>query len=438
MTVAATAARPRAWKWLAVLLLAALAVWAIDLWTPKTAPQPRDWPESPYAAAGPPHTHAQAVSRATAAIADAKRLAATAPDQWLLQEGLAAHYLGRAQLTGSCDDYAAAESALDTAFKLAPPGSGPHMLRARLDFSMHRLAAAERQLAAMDRYAVPPESGERSDISAMRGDIAFYSGQYRRALALYDQADALVPGATRFRRAIHAARTGDANRADALFAAASQEAAALAPQTRSYFQLQRGILDLDRGRLDEALLHFREADRLFPGFWLNQEHIAEVLTLQGKTAEAEQLYKDIVRRTGHPEFIDALAGIAERRGDAVGAASLLGRASAIWERRLQQFPESAYGHGVDHCLGKRDWPCALRLAEANYRARPFGEAAILLARAQLGSGQVEAARQTIEGVLASTWRTVDLHKTAAEIYHAAGMGTEAGLQVRQANALANK
>ncbi|WP_310474540.1 hypothetical protein [Sandarakinorhabdus sp.] len=90
---------------------------------------------------------------------------------------------------------AAAASALDDAFKVAIPGSGPHMVRAGLEFTMHRLAGAERQLDAIDRYVAPPDCGERAEIAAMRGDIAFYGGQYSQALAHYDHADALVPNA---------------------------------------------------------------------------------------------------------------------------------------------------------------------------------------------------------------------------------------------------
>jgi tetratricopeptide (TPR) repeat protein len=436
MTGATAAERSPLVKWLVVGLLALAAIWGVEQWVgSQRAPDVLHFPDTPFSANGLARTYAEAVQRANRGVADARALVEASPDQWLLHEGLAAQYLARAQLTGSYDDYAAAQRALDDAFRVATPGSGPHMLRARLDFSMHRLAAAETQLAAMDRYAVPPEAGERADITAMRGDIAFYSGKYDRALALYDQADALVPGATQFRRAIHAARTGNPDQADALFAAAASEAAPLTPQTRAYFELQRGILDLDRRRLDAAMAHFRNADRLFPGYWLIEEHIAEVLTLQGKAAQAEPLYRDIVRRTGSPEFIDALAGIAAARGDTSGARKLYDQANAIWETRLKQFPESAYGHGFDHCLAKGDWPCALRLAQQNRQARPFGEADVMLARAQFRSGQAAAATRTIEAVLATPWRTVDLHRTAAEIYRAQGMADAATAQDRLAQAL---
>jgi tetratricopeptide (TPR) repeat protein len=423
-------------KWAVIAVLAGAAVWTIDHFVARDpAPVAQDWADSPFSAPGPPRDFARAVAATEVAIANARAAAAAASDQWLMHEILAGSYLARAQLTGSYDDYAAAARALDDGFKVAVKGSGPHLMRASLDFSMHRLAGAESQLDAVDRYVVPPEPGDRAEMLAMHGDIAFYRGQLPEALAFYDKADALVPGFASFRRAIFAARTGAVDRADAYFEQAEKAYRSPSKQTRSYLALQRGILDLDRGRLDDAMVHFRAANALFPGRWLIEEHIAEVLTLQGKTGEAEKLYRAIVARTGHPEFIDVLAGLAEKRGDSAEAQRLFARAWAIWERRLQQFAEATYGHAIDHCVAKRNWACAVRMAEQNVTARPYGDAKVALAGALLGSGRAAEARSVIEPVLASPWRTPQLHRTAADIYAALGLKAEAGAQDKLAKAL---
>ncbi|GGB70176.1 tetratricopeptide repeat protein [Blastomonas aquatica] len=425
-----------AMKWwiMAAVVIGALWVTA-RIGSDDTAPETYVWEDSPFSGSGPPRSYAEALKRAELAIANAGEAARAAPDQWLMHEIHASELLARAQISGSYADYAAAQQALGTAFRVAVQGSGPHLMQAALDFSMHRLPQAEAQLAATDQYAVPPDPGDRAEIAAMRGDIAFYSGNYQAALAGYDQADALVPGSASFRRAIFAARTGDVEAADAYFVEAERAYRSATPQTRSYMELQRGILDLDSGRLNEAMRHFEKADALFPGRWLIEEHIAEVLNLQGKTAEAEALYRDIVRRTGHPEFIDALAGIAQARGDAAEARRLYARAAKIWSKRLKQFPQATYGHAIDHCVAREDWPCALRLAQRNHQARPYGEAKIALARALLGNGRVTEARVMIEQVLASPWRTPDLHSTAADIYQASNMAEKAAEQRRRARAL---
>jgi tetratricopeptide (TPR) repeat protein len=425
-TSASLTARLAPWKWWIMALAVLGSVWAIDRWNDaRPGPEAHDWQPSPYSGSGPPLGYAEAMRRSDKAIANAAAAAKAGADQWLMHEIHAGELMARAQLSGDYRDYAAAQAALDRGFAVAVKGSGPHLMRASLDFSMHRLAAAEAQLAATDRYAVPPDPGERAEIAAMRGDIAFYRGDYAGAWALYDTADRLVPGSAHFRRAIFAARTGQVDLADAYLTEAEKGYRSPTPQTRSYMQLQRGILDLDRGRLDEAMAHFREADRLFPGRWLIEEHIAEVLTLQGKTAKAQTLYRDIVRRTGHPEFIDALAGIAEAQGDKAEAQQLYARSARIWEERLKLFPEATYGHAIDHCMAKQDWACALRLAEANHRARPYGEAKIKLAAALLANRRPDEARTQIDQVLASRWRTPDLFATAADIYAASGLTRKA-------------
>jgi tetratricopeptide (TPR) repeat protein len=286
MAVASTppARRLFLFRWALVALLGIAAIWTLHRLTaaPKD-PTPHLWPDTPYSTDGLPRSYEDAMARAKVAVANASAAAASAPDQWLMHEILASEYLAKAQLSGSYDDYAAAERALDDAFKVAVTGSGPHLVGASLEFTMHRLAGAERQLDAIDRYAVPPDRGERAEIAAMRGDIAFYRGQYSQALAYYDQADALVPNAASFRRAIHAARTGDPDRSLANFAQAENAYRSPTPQTRAYFALQRGIVELDRGNLNEAMAHFRSADGLFPGRWLFEEHIAEVLTCKARS-----------------------------------------------------------------------------------------------------------------------------------------------------------
>jgi tetratricopeptide (TPR) repeat protein len=389
----------------------------------------------PVAQTGIARDYAATLARIDRRIAEGKAQTAAADDQWLPHEILARSYLDRARLTGSYSDYAAAQTTLERAMQVAVPGSGPHLLRARLDFNMHRLDAAERQVAQIDRYAVPPDRGERADVAAMRGDIAFYRGDVQAALGFYNQSDQLAPATATFRRAIHAFLTGKFDEAERLFDRSERNQIAPSPQDRAHYEMQRGILDLERGRLDEALVHFGQADRIFPGHWLIEEHIAEVTTLKGNLQAAERMYRDIVRRTGHPEFMDALAGIAAQRGDEPARREWTDRAWAAWRIRIAQFPEAAYGHAVDHCIDKGDWPCTLSLAERNHRARPYGDAKVKLAQALLGNGRTADARALIETVLASPWRSADLHKVASDIYAASGDPARAQRQLALAKGI---
>lgn len=430
---------PRRWVSYGFLMLAAAAV-AV------TALEPRLRPPAAVAGLARPglpegvaRTYAEALAQADQEVGSADAHAARHPDEWAVLEALSHRYAARARLTGSFDDHAAAQAALDRAFAVAAPGTGPHLAQAALHFSLHRLDAAERQLDLIDRYAVPPDTLERVEALALRGDVAFYRGDYARAARLYRQGAALEPGGDglAYRWALHHARTGRPEIAEAAFDRALEDPrAAPTPQQRAEVELRRGILDLERGRRDEALAHFRRAEAIFPGHWRVEEHIAETLALEGRTAEAERLYAEIVRRTGHPEFMDRLAALARDRGDAAAARGWSARARQEWERRLRLLPEAAYGHAIDHFLAAGDPGRALEIARKNHAARPFGEAKAQLAEALLAAGQPAAAREVIVGGLGSGWRTPDTHAVAARVFEATGLPRLARRERVRAAALA--
>ncbi|WP_431871105.1 tetratricopeptide repeat protein [Allosphingosinicella sp.] len=405
-------------RWLFPFVLAALALLALERTFGPGAPNVPRAPAPPPIFVGGPKSYEEALSRIDASLAGARQRAEERSGEWLMHAVLARRYLARARLTGSFDDYAAADAALARAFAVARPGTGPHATQAMLDFTLHRLAGAERALDSMDAYAVPPGRIERAEMIAMRGDIAFYRGRYAEALAAYAEADVIAPGSADFRRAVYHSMTGRPDLADRYFERAAAGTPFRTPQAAAYIELQRGILDLDRGHWDAALIRFRAADRLFPGHWLIEEHIAEVLALKGDIETAERLYRDIVGSTGHPEFMDALAGLARGQGDTAGARRWSHRAAGEWTRRLRLLPEAAYGHAIDHCLATEKWDCALDLARRNHANRSYGEAKVLLAEALFRSGRLAEAREAIDQVLASPWRTARTRAVAIRIEEA--------------------
>ena len=99
-------------------------------------------------------------------------------------------------------------------------------------------------------------------------------------------------------------------------------------------------------------------------------------------------------------------------GNAPGAVleDLIARARTLYRERMAAFPEAAAGHALDHFLSfGTDTGEALRLAEANYRNRPHGDAALGLARAQLQAHRSQAALDLLRKELAAGWRTAELH-----------------------------
>jgi hypothetical protein len=96
------------------------------------------------------------------------------------------------------------------------------------------------------------------------------------------------------------------------------------------------------------MLDYEAGNRLFPGWWLMEEHMAEILALQGKNAEAERWYRDLVERTGNPMLMNALAKVLLEQGKEAEAETWHDRAHSVQEDRARRFPEAASDHALMH------------------------------------------------------------------------------------------
>ncbi|MCA9661663.1 MAG: hypothetical protein KC486_25215 [Myxococcales bacterium] len=380
-----------------------------------------------------PVTYADELANVDARIAAIRHRAQALTPSWVTLETLTGALLERAQLTGDYDDYAAAEEALEEAFALAGEGTGPWMTRARLHFTLHRLDAADADLDRLSERLLLDDR-QQAAIDGLRADIAFQRGGYGAALEDFLRIAEAKPGVTSLARlATYRWKTGDFDGADALYKRALEEYDGQIAQPRAWLRLMRGLLDLDRGRYHEAYAHYRNAEAELSGFWLIEEHIAEIRARLGEPAAAMDLYEDLIVRTRNPEFMDALADLKEEAGDAERAAALRKEAREAYEALLDRYPEAAAGHALGHYLGRGDAPArALELAEANHTLRPNGEAKILFAEALLAAGQAAQAQQVIEDALASPWRSAQLHLVASEIFAARGDAERAASELAEA------
>jgi len=412
---------------LALFLCAIAIVFLVGrLTAPGTAPTAPDRRPT----SGAPQSYAAAVARLNAVIDGDRDRMRQRGDEWLIQEKFANSLISRARLTGSFDDYAEAQRALDTAFADAPAEAGPHLVQAVLDFGMHRLGRAETMLAAIDHYAVAPEQSDLDEIAQMRADIAFYRGDYARAWDGYRAART-----SPIRRAIYLSRTGKPDEALAEIDRAERTSTFATANLLSNFVLMRGSIELRRGAFDKAAAHFDRAARLFPGSWLIAAHRAQMLALAGQLPLAASRLEAIVRASGSPEAMDLLASVYRAQGDYPRSQAVAARAGAIWARRLGQFPEAAYGHAVEHELAFGDPGRALDLARRDFAARPHGATAIALGWAQLAVGDAAGALRTVQPVLVSPWQSVDQHLLAAQALARLGRGAEAKAEEERALAL---
>lgn len=429
---------------LALGLAASAATLACNRPSDDEAPPPAAAPPAPAApaeAAAPPPaaregtTWAKEVEALDETLAAVLRRAESQPKSWLALDKAAGLYLSRARLTGDYGDYAKAEQVLERAFAIAGEGAGPIARRIDLNFTLHRLDRVAADIERLAKKAVQLPQDARA-LADLRAELAFQTGDYEAAGRGFELALAADENVTtQARLALYRWKTGDFADAEALYAKAIAGQRGVASEPLAWLHLQLGLMDLERGRWDDALAHYRDADAVLAGYWLIEEHIAEILTLQGETEEARARYEDIVARTGNAEFMDALAGIAEAKGDAEAASQWAARARGIYEAQLARFPEAAYGHALDHFLDFGEPARAVELAEANHRTRPNAEAKLSLARAYLKAGRVADARAAVEDALKTRWNTADLHAIASEVLAAAGAAERAAEERAKALAL---
>jgi len=365
-------------------------------------------------------SYAGELKKFDSAIAHGLELSARQPDNSLIPLEVAGLYVERARLTGRYDDFAKAEELL-SGLNRDGQSASLCLATARLNFTLHRLSSASRVLESC------PPTLDRSEVAALQADIHLYQGQYRRAEVIYRALVNDAGLAPHYVRLAHLRRwLGAPGEAAALLEAAEKRYHGGSPVMTAWLKLQRGQVALDRGRLDEALALFRLASDEMPGWWLVDEHIAEVLLLTGDASGAKTLYENIVVRTDAPEFLDALAGIEMQAGNAAHAQQLIARAASGYKQRMAAFPEAAAGHMVDHALKySADARMVLQVAQRNFDARPYGESAIALAQANLLAGRPDVSARLINAQLAKGWDTAQAYWMLSRTLARLGRGKEA-------------
>jgi len=235
------------------------------------------------------------------------------PRSWLHLEKLALAYLDRARLTGAFADYQNADNAIQQAFGISGNQVGPYVTRARIHLALHRTDAALNDLnRAKDSLLLDRES--ELAIEGLIGDAHFQSGNTTLALDNFVSLERHSPSfvnAARLSQTI--AAQGNLPLAKRWLKRGEERTVGQSSYHHAWLKLQHGILALQQHQLDDAYRHFTRADRMFPGYWLIEEHLAEVDALSGRRALAEDRYRSIVHRAPIPQMMMALADVLETR-----------------------------------------------------------------------------------------------------------------------------
>ena len=259
----------------------------------------------------------QKLAEVNKTIASLNALVAQYPDSWTHLERLALSYLDKARLSGAFADYQLADQTIQQAFSISESDIGPFLSRARVHLALHRTDAAIDDLERTKSQLITPK-GHGLIVNELRGDAILQAGLTEEAINRFAELDSRNPSfenAARLSQAYAASENYDL--AKQWLITAEERMVGDSGYMNAWLFLQHGILALEQQQLDDAYHYFNKADSLFPGYWLIEEHMAEVDTLSGRLDIAENRYRDIVKRSDVPQMKLALAGVLDAQ-DPVG------------------------------------------------------------------------------------------------------------------------
>jgi tetratricopeptide (TPR) repeat protein len=383
MTTSSSAARPLRHVRPAWILLTAVAISAGTYGLSALRAQPGSVPAPPRIAAstqpgdGPALSAVQPPDGAalgTADVTDTTALTKAAavwsgnlqrdPEDFVSAQNLALVLYTRGRLTGSADDYAAAQNAVEQGLRAYPGDIGGRTMKALLQYTLHDFAGALATAAA-----VHDEDATALGALATVGDSQLELGQYDAAAATYDGLAAAQPGAAvTARLARLASLRGDDGGAASLAARATTEARTEGSEgpALAFYPYLEGYLAFQAGRLDDAVAADRVALAAWPGSHLAHEALAKALAAKGELDEAIAEYEKAIAIVPQPEYLAGLGDLQRLAGRGDLAAqqdatvrAIAGLQASLYNRQLVLFD-------VNHGENLAE---ALRLAENELTTR---------------------------------------------------------------------
>jgi tetratricopeptide (TPR) repeat protein len=334
----------------------------------------------------------------------------------------------RASLTGDLAAAAIVETALKEAIQGIGPAGDLYYLKANLDFKFHRLADVRRDLET------GRELRESVQARTLLADLDFQEGRYEMARRGYE---ALIHDDRTWdnlaRLAYLKFKMGDVRGAEQTYVDAGNELTAKEMRHYAWVELQRGVLKLRSGCYEEAGAHYQVAERAYSGYWLVDEHLAELLGAQGKFDEAIAIYQELIEYLPRPEFQQALGELYSCVGNP--------RQADVWhEKALTAYLDSAqrgcvhyYHHLTDFYADVRqDGPAAVKWARKDVELRKNFSTLAALAWGLYRAGEFAESLDIINEALSSGARDAQLFFQAGMIHNAASATVKGGEYLRMA------
>lgn len=322
----------------------------------------------------------------------------------------------RAALSGRLDHFALAESVIQEALDQIGPWPDLCLIKANLDMKFHRLSETKQDLG------MAPGLSESPTGRAIWADIHFQEGRYYEAreacLALVSDERSWDTFA---RLAYWESKFGTTSQAERLYDQAEDELTAKEMRGYAWVELQKGLLDLRRGLYEEAAAHYQRAESAYTGYWLVDDHMAELLGTQGRYEEAIALYERVLAENDRPELQQAFGELYVTMGEQREADRWLDQALHGFLDASEKGGVHYYHHLVDFYSDVREnsgEAVAWAIKDLALRRNFATEAA--LAWALFLDGQTSEANSLMDRALASGVRDAHLFAKAATIRTAAG------------------
>jgi tetratricopeptide (TPR) repeat protein len=326
----------------------------------------------------------------------------------------------RAALTGRLDEFATAETGIAEALQQIGPWPDLCLLKANLDMKFHRLEETKR---ALD---MAPGLAASFPGRVVWADIHLQEGRYQEAK---EACETLIAEDRTWdnlaRLAYWESKFGDLAEAERLYGEAEDEITAKEMRGYAWVELQKGLLHLRRGRYDDAAGHYSRAGEGYTGYWLVDDHMAELLGSEGKYDEAVSRYERVLAANPRPELQQAFGELFAAMGDQEQADKWFDEALAGFLEASNQGGVHYYHHLVDFFSDVRvNGPAAVTWARRDFELRRNFATEGALAWALYRDGQIEEARRMMDSALASGVRDAHLFAKAATIKAAAGCRRE--------------
>ena len=214
---------------------------------------------------------------------------------------------------------------------------------------------------------------------------------------------------------------GDPEGADRLYEEAEDELTAKELRSYAWLEVQRGFLDFAHGRYPEARSHYERADKAYPGYWLVDEHMAELLAAEGRYAASIAILERLAANVRRPELEQAIGELYQLAGE-TGQARRWGQQALAAYLQSAQRGEVHYWHHLADYYAEvaQDGAQAVVWARKDLQLRKNFATEAALAWALYRDGRFAEARDWIDRALSSGAADAHLLLQAGRIFTAAG------------------